>query len=161
VKKLTLEHKVVVSGYAKGVDRIALETTIENNGKGIVVLPQGILTFKKGFKNLYIHIQDGQVLAVSTYHPKAEWSAGLAMQRNTYIYGLAREIYVVESDNKGGTWNGVIDGLRKGRKIFIRKAAPEEKCANNELIARGAIAVDEFGNVVNNKAGQGILFEIH
>lgn len=160
VKKLTLEHKVIVSGYAKGVDRIALETTIENNGKSIVVLPQGILTFTKGFKNLYSHIYDGQVLAVSTFSPKAGWSAGLAMRRNAYIYGLAREIYVAESDNKGGTWNGVIDGLRKGRKIFIRQAAPEEKCANNELIARGAIAVDEFGNVVNNKSAQGLLFEV-
>ena len=147
-KKCTSEYKVIVSGYAKGVDRIALETAIENNGKGIVVLPQGIMTFKSGFKNLYSHILDGQVLAVSTYSPKAGWSVGLAMGRNAYIYGMAEEIYVAESDSKGGTWNGVIDGLKKGRKIFIRKATPEEECANNELIAKGAIAVDEFGNLV-------------
>jgi predicted Rossmann fold nucleotide-binding protein DprA/Smf involved in DNA uptake len=160
VKKWTLEHKVIVSGYAKGVDRIALETAIENNGRGIVVLPQGIMTFKSGFKNLYEHVIDGQVLVVSTYPPKAGWSAGFAMGRNTYIYGMAREIYVAESDNKGGTWSGVIDGLRKGRKIFVRKATPEEKCANNELIAKGAIAVDEFGDVIDNKATQGRLFEV-
>ena len=69
------------------------------------------------------------------------------MGRNAYLYGLAEEIYVAESDKKGGTWNGAIDGLGKGRRIFIRKAASGEKCANNELIAKGAIAVDDFGNV--------------
>lgn len=165
VKKWTLERRVIVSGYAKGVDRIALKTAIENDGKGIVVLPQGILTFKSGFKNLHQHIIDGRVLVVSAYPPKAGWSAGLAMGRNAYIYGLAREIYVAESGNKGGTWNGAIDGLRKGRKIFVRKATPKEKCANNELIARGAIAVNDSGNVVkslrdyNERSGQKTLFE--
>ncbi|MBN1763230.1 MAG: DNA-protecting protein DprA [Methanomicrobia archaeon] len=146
-RKCASEDKVVVSGYAKGVDRIALETAIENSGMGIVILPQGIMTFKSGFKKLYKYIIEGRVLVVSTYPPKAGWSVGLAMGRNVYLYGLAEEIYVAESDNKGGTWNGAIDGLGKRRKILVRKATPEEKCANNELIARGAIAVDDFGNI--------------
>ncbi len=150
-RKCASENKVVISGYARGVDRIALETAIENNGMGIVVLPQGIMTFKSGFKKLYKYIIEGRVLVVSTYPPKAGWSVGLAMGRNVYLYGLAEEIYVAESNNKGGTWNGAIDGLRKGRKIFVRKAAHEERCANNELIVKGAIAVDDRGNVVKER----------
>jgi predicted Rossmann fold nucleotide-binding protein DprA/Smf involved in DNA uptake len=149
-RKCISEHKVIISGYAKGVDRIALETVIENKGEGIVILPQGIMTFKSGVKKLHEYIVDGRVLIVSTYPPKAGWSVGLAMGRNAYIYGLAEEIYVAESDNKGGTWSGVIDGLRKGRRVFVRKATPDEKCANNELIAKGAIAVDEFGDIVKD-----------
>ena len=145
-KRCVSEHKVVISGYARGVDRIALETAIENDGKGIVILPQGIMTFKSGLKKLYNYILEGQVLVVSTYHPKAGWSVGLAMGRNAYIYGLGEEIFVAESANKGGTWSGAMEGLKKRRDIFVRRAAPEEKCANNELIARGAMAVDEFGN---------------
>ncbi len=165
-KRCASEFKVIVTGYAKGVDRIALEAALENNGNGIVVLPQGIMTFKSGFKKLSQYIIEGQVLVVSTYPPKAGWSVGLAMGRNTYIYGLAEEIYVAESDHKGGTWNGVIDGLKKGRKIFVRKAISSEECANNELIAKGAIAVDEFGNIVrdlsnyNKMSSQKTLFEI-
>lgn len=147
-RKCTSENKVVISGYARGVDRIALETAIENNGMGIVILPQGIMTFKSGFKKLYKYIIEGRVLVVSTYPPKAGWSVGFAMGRNVYLYGLAEEIYVAESDNKGGTWNGAIDGLGKGRKIFVRKAASWEKCANNELIARGAVAVDVSSDIV-------------
>ncbi|MHC1603112.1 MAG: DNA-processing protein DprA [Candidatus Syntropharchaeales archaeon] len=165
-KKCRFENKVIISGYARGVDRIALEAAIENNGRGIVILPQGIMTFKSGFKRLYRYIIDGRVLVISTYPPKAGWSVGLAMGRNVYIYGLSEEIYVAESDNKGGTWSGAVDGLRKGRKIFVRRATSEEKCANNELIAKGAIAVDELGNEVKSmrnlstKLVQKTLFEI-
>ena len=50
-KKSVKEFKVVVSGFAKGVDKQALDSTIEANGKSIIVLPQGILTFQSGFKN--------------------------------------------------------------------------------------------------------------
>jgi len=158
-RKCASENKVVISGYARGVDRIALETAIENNGMGIVILPQGIMTFKSGFKKLYKYIIGGRVLVVSTYPPKAGWSVGFAMGRNVYLYGLAEEIYVAESNNKGGTWNGAIDGLRRSRKVFVRKAAPAEKCANNELIAKGAVAVDDFGKIIK-ETSQKTLFEI-
>jgi predicted Rossmann fold nucleotide-binding protein DprA/Smf involved in DNA uptake len=84
-------------------------------------------------------------LVLSTFHPKAVWSAGLAMARNPIIYGLADEIFVAESSEKGGTWSGVMDGLRKGRKIYVRKPEPNEKNANILLIQKGAIGVDYNG----------------
>ena len=147
-KKCAENYEVVVSGFAKGVDKMALDATLEYNGHSIIVLPQGILTFGSGIKKYYKKIIDGDVLILSTYHPKAPWSVGLAMNRNTYIYGLAKTIYVAESDAKGGTWNGVMDGLKKGRKIFIRKPEPNEKNANNMLILQGAIPVDSSGKPI-------------
>ena len=48
--KATMENKVVVSGFAKGVDRQALDAALANRGKSIIVLPQGITTFSSGFK---------------------------------------------------------------------------------------------------------------
>jgi len=150
-KNCAENYEVVISGFAKGVDKMALDTTLEYNGHSIVVLPQGILTFGSGIKKYYKKIIDGDVLILSTYHPKAPWSVGLAMNRNTIIYGLAKTIYVAESDSKGGTWNGVIDGLKKGRKVFIRIPEPDEKNANNLLIMKGAIAVDLFGKRIEVK----------
>ena len=129
---------------------MALDATLEYNGHSIIVLPQGILTFGSGIKKYYKKIIDGDVLILSTYHPKAPWSVGLAMNRNTYIYGLAKTIYVAESDSKGGTWNGVMDGLKKGRIIYIRKPSPAEKNANNMLIMQGAIPVDSFGKPIES-----------
>lgn len=144
-KLASKEFKVVVSGFAKGVDKQALDSAINYKGQSVIVLPQGIMTFNSGFKNYYKQIIDGDVLVLSTFFPKAPWKAELAMARNPIIYGLADEIYVAESAEKGGTWSGVVDGLRKGRKIYVRKPEPNEKNANNLLIQKGAIPVDFNG----------------
>lgn len=150
-KLATKDFKVVVSGFAKGVDKQALDSAIKYNGRSIIVLPQGITTFNSGFKTYYKQIVDGDVLVLSTFHPKAVWSVGLAMARNPIIYGLANEIYVAESSDKGGTWSGVIDGLKKGRKIFVRKPESHEKNANNLLIQKGATPVD-YNGIENSNA---------
>jgi predicted Rossmann fold nucleotide-binding protein DprA/Smf involved in DNA uptake len=148
-KKCTQEMKVVVSGFAKGVDRQALDSSIKYHGLSIIVLPQGIMTFGSGIKKYYKQLVEGEVLVLSTFYPKAVWDVGLAMARNDYIYGLAEEIFVAESDSKGGTWSGVIKGLKKGRKIYVHQADKTEKNANNILIGKGAIAVDFEGNMIS------------
>ncbi|NII25901.1 DNA-processing protein DprA [Pseudoflavitalea sp. X16] len=150
-KKTVQEHKVVVSGFAKGVDKQALDSSIKYNGKSIIVLPQGILTFQAGFKKYYQPIINGDVLVLSTFFPKAGWEVGLAMARNVYIYGLAKEIYVAESDNKGGTWEGAIDGLKRKRRIYVRMPKQNEKNANKVLIDMGGIPVDMNGEIANTK----------
>jgi len=150
-KRCAQDYRVVVSGFARGVDKLALDSSIELNGHSIIVLPQGILTFSSGFKKYYQQIVTGDVLVVSTFHPKVPWSVGLAMNRNIYIYGLAKEIYVAESDSKGGTWAGVMDGLRKRRKIYVRQPESNERNANRLLILKGAIPVDMNGDQVEIK----------
>lgn len=140
--------KVVVSGFAKGVDKQALDSAINYTGRSIIVLPQGVMTFDTGFKKYYRQIIEGDVLVLSTFFPKAPWNVKLAMARNPIIYGLADEIYVAESSDKGGTWSGVIDGLRKGRKIFVRMPEDNENNANKMLIEKGAFPVDMFGNLI-------------
>ncbi len=148
-KLASKEYKVVVSGFAKGVDKQALDSAINYKGQSIIVLPQGIMTFDSGFKKYYSQIVNGDVLVLSTFFPKAPWRAELAMARNPIIYGLADEIYVAESSEKGGTWSGVVDGLRKQRKIFVRQPEPTEKNANLILIQKGAVPVDFNGTVVS------------
>lgn len=146
-KNASKDEKVVVSGFAKGVDKQALDSALKYKGKSIIVLPQGISTFQSGFKKYYKQIIEGDVLVLSTFHPKAPWSVQFAMARNPIIYGLASEIYVAESSEKGGTWSGVIDGLRKGRDVYIRKPSSREKNANGILIAQGGKAVDLTGRL--------------
>lgn len=149
-KKASFEYKVVVSGFAKGVDKQALDSALNYKGQSIIVLPQGITTFASGMKKYYKQIIEGDVLVLSTFHPKSPWSVELAMARNSIIYGLASEIYVAQSDDKGGTWSGVCDGLKKGRMIYVRKPSDKEKCANNTLIGMGANPVDVEGNPIPN-----------
>ena len=144
----TNEIKVVVSGFAKGVDRRSLDATLDNNGRAIIVLPQGILTAGKINKDYYTQINEGDVLVISAFYPSAPWSVAYAMARNPYIYGLGEEIYVAESDTKGGTWSGAIDGLRKNRKVFVRNPEKTEKNGNIHLIHKGCVPVDINGNPV-------------
>lgn len=147
-KKASAEYKVVVSGFAKGVDKQALDSAIKYKGQSIIVLPQGIATFASGMKKYYKQIIDGDVLVLSTFHPKSPWSVDLAMARNSIIYGLASEIYAAQSDEKGGTWSGVCDGLKKKREVFVRVPEKDDKCANLLLIEKGATPVDIEGKQI-------------
>lgn len=149
-KKASEQFKAVVSGFAKGVDKQALDSTIKYEGQSIIVLPQGIMTFGPGIKKYYKQIAAGNVLVLSTFHPKSVWSTGLAMARNPIIYALATEIYVAQSSESGGTWAGVIDGLKKGRAILVRKPNQYEINANLLLIEKGAVAVDFEGNKIES-----------
>jgi DNA protecting protein DprA len=157
--KAAKEYRCVVSGGAKGVDQTALEESMNANGHSILVLPQGILTASSLMKRYYKHIVNGNLLIVSTFFPKAPWSTGLAMGRNRYIYGLSKEIYVAESDSKGGTWSGVIEGLKANRKIYIRNPDKDEKNANDLLILKGAEAVDMNGSLINSNKTDEITLE--
>jgi predicted Rossmann fold nucleotide-binding protein DprA/Smf involved in DNA uptake len=146
-RKCASEQKVIVSGFAKGVDKQALDSALAANGKSIIVLPQGILTFRSGLKQYYEQIVNGKVLVLSTFFPQAGWDVGLAMARNVYIYGLANEIYVAESDAKGGTWEGAIEGLKRRRSIYVRLPEAKEKNANLKLVEFGALPVGMSGEV--------------
>jgi predicted Rossmann fold nucleotide-binding protein DprA/Smf involved in DNA uptake len=83
------------------------------------------------------------------------------MSRNTTIYALVEKIYIAEAKpsinkqgtvTKGGTWNGAMQGLKKGRKIFIRKPDENEYNDNNLLIDMdGSIPVDINGNEIPKK----------
>ena len=148
-KMASQEFKVVVSGFAKGVDKQALDSVLKYNGRSIIVLPQGIATFDSGFRTYYKPLVSGDLLVLSVFPPKATWNTGFAMARNPIIYGLANEIYVAESSEKGGTWSGAVDGLKKGRNIYVRNVTEKENNANQLLIEKGGIAIDNFGERIN------------
>lgn len=147
-KKMSEDYKVIASGFARGVDKQALDSAVKYGGKSIIVLPQGILTFQSGMKKYYEQINEGKVLVLSTFPPEAGWSTGLAMARNRYIYGLATEIFVAQTSDKGGTWSGAMDGLKKGRSVYVLMPDEEENNANLKLINEGAIPVNMEGEIL-------------
>lgn len=161
-KRCASEDKVVVSGGARGVDQTALDAAINNGGKSIIVLPQGITTFTSKIRQYYKELTQGRLLIVSPFHPNAPWTKEFAMRRNPIIYGMANEVYVAQSDSSGGTWNGVIDGLRRNKRkaeenkvtqdIFVRLPEENEQIANMLLIQKGAIPIDFNGNTVELSA---------
>lgn len=145
-RKAVHEGRVVVSGMAKGVDLKALDSALQAGGKSIVVLPQGIMTASSSYKKYYRELVEGRLLFISQFSPNISWNTAFAMMRNKVIYGLSSQVFIAQTDQKGGTWSGAKEGLkRKTGKIFVRWPERAEQNANRELVDLGATPVDMQG----------------
>lgn len=105
--------KGLVSGGAKGIDLAAMNGALEAGGTAVGVLPGNLeqIAMNREHRNLLL---DGQLVLVSPFDPRAGFRVGHAMQRNKLIYALADATLVVDADaNRGGTWAGAIEQLRK------------------------------------------------
>lgn len=144
------QGRVIVSGGAKGVDNQALTSALEADGRSIIVLPQGITTYGSGYRENYRHFTRGNLLAISTFRPDAPWNSGLAMMRNGFIYALSERIFVAQSNDNGGTWEGANQGINVGYPVFVRQPQKGEDNANQALIDLGGTPVDMDGNAMES-----------
>src|SRR6266850_497948 len=132
----------VVSGGARGTDRIAMDGALEAEGVSLGALADSLETTirKSDVRDLLI---EGRLLLVTPYAPTAGFSVGGAMGRNKLIYGLADFGVVVSSDHKtGGTWGGAVEALKAGWcPDFVRDGEDVPK-GNKELIKLGGIGLE-------------------
>ena len=140
-RKSVSSGMAVVSGGARGTDRIAMDGALEANGVALGVLADSLeATIRK--PDVREYILDGRLTLVTPYVPSAGFSVGGAMGRNKLIYGLADYGVVVGSDFKtGGTWAGAVEAL-KGEwcPVFVRDGEDVQK-GNKELIKLGGIGL--------------------
>src|SRR3989454_1867141 len=130
----------IISGGAKGVDRAAMQGSLEAGGAAVGGLGEQLLRMAVA-PDCREPIREGRLALVSLVDPSARFNVGNAMQRNKIIYGLADAALVVSSDvNKGGTWAGAIEQLERfhGCAVYVRtnSGAPD---GNRELQSRGAL----------------------
>jgi len=142
-RKLALAKMPVVSGGARGTDRLAMTGALEAGGIAFSVLADSLERTVRQ-PDLRQLLLDGQLVLLTPYAPNAGFSVGAAMGRNKVIYGLADFAVVVSSDfQTGGTWAGAVEALKAGwRPVFAREsdAAPQ---GNRELIKLGAVPLPE------------------
>jgi len=133
----------VVSGGARGTDRIAMESCLEAGGNVLGVLADSLERTVRQ-PDLRRLLLDDRVVFVTPYAPSAGFSVGGAMGRNKIIYGLARAAIVVSSEfQKGGTWAGAVEALRAGWcPVFVR-TGPGAPKGNADLLKLGAVAFPE------------------
>ncbi len=115
--------RTVVSGGAKGIDQAAMRGALDAGGKAVGVLADGLerACMQRDHRDA---LMDGRLLLLSPFDPNAGFNVGNAMQRNKVIYALAEAALVVRADmNKGGTWNGATEWLRKYHHcpLFVRE----------------------------------------
>jgi len=133
----------VVSGGARGADRLAMEGALEAGGVTFGVLADSLERTVRQ-PDLRQLLLDGQLVLLTPYAPAAGFSVGAAMGRNKVIYGLADFAVVASSDFKtGGTWAGAVEALKAGWcPVFARDGA-DVPTGNRELIKLGAAALPE------------------
>jgi predicted Rossmann fold nucleotide-binding protein DprA/Smf involved in DNA uptake len=104
----------VVSGGARGTDRIAMDGAMEAGGVVFGVLADSLeaTVRKTDVRQLLL---DSRLVLLTPYVPTAGFSVGAAMGRNKFIYGLSDFAMVVSSDHQtGGTWAGAVEALKAG-----------------------------------------------
>ena len=149
----------IISGGAKGVDRAAMQGSLEAGGAAVGVLAEQLSRMAVA-PDCREPIREGRLALVSLVDPAARFNVGNAMQRNKIIYGLADGALIVSSDvNKGGTWAGAIEQLERFKScaVYVRtnSGAPD---GNRELQSRGALpwpqpeTTDELKRVLNKSS---------
>lgn len=141
VKKCVESGYGIVSGGAKGIDRVSATVTLNENGYVVEFLSDSLIRRIKD-NEVINAIRNGKMLLLSQTIPSAGFDVGTAMQRNKYIYSISDATIVVKSDyNKGGTWSGA--------KEAIKEKYTNVLCWNNlsyignqELINLGANKID-------------------
>jgi predicted Rossmann fold nucleotide-binding protein DprA/Smf involved in DNA uptake len=129
----------VVSGGARGTDRLAMNAAIESEGIALGVLADSLERTVRQPDLGQLLIED-RLLLLTPYAPTAGFSVGAAMGRNKVIYGLAEFAVVVSSDYQtGGTWAGAVEALKAGWcPVFVRQDEEVPK-GNRELLKLGAV----------------------
>jgi len=133
----------VVSGGARGTDRLAMEAAIDAGGTAFGVLADSLerTIHQPDLRQLLL---DARLLLITPYAPTAGFSVGAAMGRNKIIYGLADFAVVVSSDfQEGGTWAGAVEALKAGWcPVFVR-SGPHVPRGNRELVKHFAGTLSE------------------
>jgi DNA processing protein len=142
-RKAATAKAPVVSGGARGTDRLAMEGALESGGATFGVLADSLERTVRQ-PDLRQLLLDGQLVLLTPYAPTAGFSVGAAMGRNKVIYGLADFAVVVSSDfQTGGTWAGAVETLKAGWcPVFARQGAEAPK-GNRELVKLGAVPLPE------------------
>ncbi len=130
----------VVSGGAKGVDIVSMKTVLENGGKCVGVMSDS-LAKKIREREAREYVFEERLLLLSPFHPNAPFNVANAMSRNKLIYALADYAVVVASDlEKGGTWAGAVENLRKEYALMLVRSEAEAPPGNHALLGKGAAA---------------------
>jgi predicted Rossmann fold nucleotide-binding protein DprA/Smf involved in DNA uptake len=132
----------VISGGAKGVDRLAMAGALDAGGSAVGVLADSLLRLTRE-SEVRRAVSDGRLCLCSPYKPTAGFTIANAMGRNKIIYALSKATLVVAAESeKGGTWAGAVEALRRRAAPVIAWTGVGAGEGNDLLVKRGAMGLD-------------------
>ena len=143
-----LQGYALVSGNARGADKIAQEACLAAGGKVICVVAD----------ELYLCRGSENILFVSEEGFDLPFSAQRALSRNRVIHALAEKTLVAQcSLGKGGTWDGTVKNLHHGWSCVY--CFDDGSPAMRELEQRGAelIGQDQLRDISGLPVSRGFF----
>jgi len=155
VRELVADDLTVVSGLAAGIDRMAHETAMEDNGRTIAVLGTPLShVYPKENGELQRHISK-RFLVISQVPVRRYESQDFRRnrlffpERNVTMSALTEATIIVEAGETSGTLIQARAALRQGRKLFVL-----DSCFQNPRLTwparfaeRGAIRIRDYDDV--------------
>ena len=155
VRELVKDDLTVVSGLAAGIDRIAHETAIAENGRTIAVVGTPLShTYPKENTDLQQEIASSflvisQVPVMRYEAQDYRWNRRFFPERNVTMSALTEATIIVEAGETSGTLIQARAALAQGRKLFVL-----DSCFRNsglswpgKFLERGAIRVKDYDDV--------------
>ncbi len=130
-KQAALQGYVLISGNARGADRVAQESCLKHGGSVIKVVADP----------LEKHLLKENVLYVAEEAFDVPFSAARALNRNRVIHALGQMTFVAQCTlGKGGTWEGTVKNLRCDYSPVL--CFDDASAASCELAQMGATQID-------------------
>ncbi len=119
-KELTRAGFTIISGLALGIDAAAHAGCLEENGKTIAVLANGLDYFYPSTNETLAKkiIEKGGAL-ISEYPPGAPPLPYRFLERNRIVAGLSKGVLVVEAPDKSGSLVTARLALEENRDVFV------------------------------------------
>lgn len=150
VQGLVENNFTIVSGMALGIDAIAHQSALKNNGKTVAVLGSGIdYCYPKTNLDIYTKMKDSQLI-ISEYPNDLIPKPYNFPVRNRIIAGLSASILVTEANKKSGTMITVGYALDQGKDIFCIPSRINDPSGCNTLIQQGAKLVLDINDIIED-----------
>lgn len=140
-RELVLAGCTIVSGLALGVDAVAHQETLDQNGKTIAVLGSGVdICYPTANEKIYRQIIEKQGAIVSEYPLSMPPSVGSFPSRNRIIAGLSKALLVTEGAEDSGALITAEDSMKIGRVVFAIPGpiTSHLSAGANKLLGQGA-----------------------
>lgn len=156
-KFLTGEGFTIVSGLAAGIDTIAHETAINNNGKTIAVLGTPINEYypKQNIElQNYIaknHLLVSQVPFYRYSQQTPYWNKLFFPERNKTMSALTLGTVITEASETSGTLIQARAAIDQGRKLFILDSCFDNAAITwpHKFLKLGAFRVKSFEDIIS------------
>lgn len=146
VPNLLQEKYVVASGLAMGVDRMAHEATLNNGGKTIAVVGNGLNHYYPRQNQSLQTAIENRGLVISEYLPDTPPRPFRFPQRNRILAGLSKSVVVTEARENSGSLITANLATQENRDVYAVPGPITSDLSKgpNKLIESGAIPVIDF-----------------